>query len=166
MIEGTLINNITGVEVNYYFVCKKKLWYFAHGIQMEHESGAVLIGMEIQKDLYNRNKKEIDIGPVKIDLYKKDMIAEVKKSQNLEEAHIWQLKYYIYYLEKLGIHKQGVLIFVEQRKRIPIVLDEDSKEKLEKILQDIKRINQLPTPPKVKEKSYCKSCSYYKLCRV
>ena len=28
-------NRITGVMVYYYFVCKRKLWYFSNEIQME-----------------------------------------------------------------------------------------------------------------------------------
>lgn len=29
---------ITGVMIYYYFVCKRKLWYFCHDLQMENVS--------------------------------------------------------------------------------------------------------------------------------
>lgn len=41
MIENELL--FTGVQVNYYFVCKRKLWLFSHNIGMEKESEAVKI---------------------------------------------------------------------------------------------------------------------------
>ncbi|MDQ3633796.1 MAG: CRISPR-associated protein Cas4 [Acidobacteriota bacterium] len=31
------LTRFTGTEVGYYFICKKKLWWFHRGIQMEHE---------------------------------------------------------------------------------------------------------------------------------
>ena len=31
-------NRITGVMVYYYFVCKRKLWYFSNEIQMEGDN--------------------------------------------------------------------------------------------------------------------------------
>ena len=34
-------NRITGVMIYYYFVCKRKLWYFCHEIRMDEYSCAV-----------------------------------------------------------------------------------------------------------------------------
>ncbi len=31
----------TGTEVGYYFICHKKLWWFSHGVHMEHEHDRV-----------------------------------------------------------------------------------------------------------------------------
>ncbi len=36
--------NFTGTEVGYYFICKKKLWWFHRGVQMEQENERVQIG--------------------------------------------------------------------------------------------------------------------------
>ena len=33
--------NITGMMVYYYFVCKRKLWYFCHEITMETENACL-----------------------------------------------------------------------------------------------------------------------------
>ena len=33
---------ITGVMIYYYFVCKRKLWYFCHDIRMEAENEDVV----------------------------------------------------------------------------------------------------------------------------
>ena len=35
---------ITGVMVYYYFVCKRKLWYFCHEIRMESNNEDVQLG--------------------------------------------------------------------------------------------------------------------------
>jgi CRISPR-associated exonuclease Cas4 len=45
---------------------------------------------------------EIEILGSKIDYYDrtKKVIHEVKKSDKMEEAHAWQVKYYIWLLEK------------------------------------------------------------------
>ena len=37
-------DRITGVMVYYYFVCRRKLWYFCHDINMENENENVMIG--------------------------------------------------------------------------------------------------------------------------
>jgi len=34
----------TGTQVNYYFVCKRTLWLFSHGLDMEETSDLVLLG--------------------------------------------------------------------------------------------------------------------------
>jgi len=43
---------ITGVKVNYYFICKTKLWLFSHNIQMEKESEDVLMGKLLYESRY------------------------------------------------------------------------------------------------------------------
>jgi len=35
---------ITGTEINYLFVCTRKLWLFHHHIEMEHTSDYVALG--------------------------------------------------------------------------------------------------------------------------
>ena len=30
-------SKINGTQINYYFICKTKLWLFSHNIQLEHE---------------------------------------------------------------------------------------------------------------------------------
>lgn len=42
-------NRITGVMIYYYFVCKRKLWYFCHEIRMEAENEDVILGKYLMK---------------------------------------------------------------------------------------------------------------------
>jgi CRISPR-associated exonuclease Cas4 len=55
----------TGTEVAYYFVCARKLWFFAHNIQCEQDSDAVRHGKHIHETSYKRKKKEIDVDGYK-----------------------------------------------------------------------------------------------------
>lgn len=51
------MRNITGVMVYYYFVCKRKLWYFNNDINMEFNSELVGIGKLIDENSYSREKR-------------------------------------------------------------------------------------------------------------
>ncbi|MBW1650087.1 MAG: CRISPR-associated protein Cas4 [Deltaproteobacteria bacterium] len=108
---------ITGTQINYYFVCKRKLWLFSHNISMGHTSGLVEIGSIIHKNTYIR--KEMELDGIKIDFFEKNrgIINEVKKSKAVEQAHIWQLKYYLYHFNKLGIKVKGQIDYSLIRRR-------------------------------------------------
>ena len=93
--------NPTGTHFNYYQVCKRKLWLFANGINMEQNSELVAEGKFIHENSYpKRSEKyeEVEIDGVKVDYYdaKNKVIHEIKKSNKVENAHFWQLKYYLY----------------------------------------------------------------------
>lgn len=96
---------ITGIMIYYYFVCKRKLWYFKNEINMEQNSDLVELGKILHEDSYNREKKSILINnTINVDFINhKTILHEVKKSKSIEEASIWQLKYYMYYLWKNGV---------------------------------------------------------------
>ena len=72
---------LNGTQVNYYFVCKRKLWLFSHGITFESGSDLVKIGRLIDKDSFKRKKKNIRIGNIAIDH------IEDRKSTRLNSSH-------------------------------------------------------------------------------
>ena len=49
-LEDELI--IRGIEINYLYVCKTKLWYFVRGITMEQESDFVDLGKFLHEKSY------------------------------------------------------------------------------------------------------------------
>ena len=164
-----LLDTIKGVEVSYYIICKRKLWLFSHGINFERFSDDVEIGKIISESFFKREKlKEIEIESSKIDFIKvKDeiIVNEIKKSRKLEEAHIWQTKFYIYELQKMGINsKMGIIHYPKLLKKIEVELLEEDKDKMKEALLKIQEIKSLKTPPEVKEKTYCKKCAYYEFC--
>ena len=97
-------DKVTGVMVYYYFICKRKLWYFCHQITMEESNENVQMGKLLDENSYARDDKHINIDDViNIDFIReKRELHEVKKSKAIDEAGIWQLKYYLYYLNKKG----------------------------------------------------------------
>lgn len=52
---------ITGKMMNYYLVCARNLWYFAHDFEMEDNHENVEIGSLIDRTLYVRDRKHIMI---------------------------------------------------------------------------------------------------------
>ena len=161
---------ITGTHFNYFNICHRKLWLFANGITMEHTSDMVYEGKLIHETSYpQRSEKyqEIEIDGIKIDFYdqKNKVIHEIKKSDKIEEAHEWQVKFYIYTLEKIGVEGvTGILEYPKLRKTSPVSLNNEDRRRL---MEDTKKIEELIEsdlcPPAIKSK-ICKSCSYYEFC--
>ncbi|NLM33858.1 MAG: Dna2/Cas4 domain-containing protein, partial [Clostridiales bacterium] len=71
-----------GVKINYYYVCKRKLWLFSKGITMEDNSDRVMSGKLVHENSYSKEKnKEVSIDDMlKIDIMDKGYIREVKIS--------------------------------------------------------------------------------------
>ena len=160
--------DISGVEVNYYFVCKRKLWYFSHNINMEHTSEAVEIGSTIHENSYARKRREIGFDGIKLDFVEvnKGLIHEVKKSKAVEKAHIWQLKYYLYRLKDFGVAFTGKIDYPLIRRTENVNFNEDDEKEMEFILKDIEKIKSFPRPPVEKRAGICKKCSYYEFCYI
>lgn len=161
---------ITGTHFNYYQICRRKLWLFANGIGMEHTSDLVYEGKLIHEESYpQRSKKyeEIEMDGIKVDYYdaKNKIIHEIKKSDKVERAHEWQLKYYIYVFERNGIEGvKGVLEYPALRKKDEIMLSEVDREKLKEMEKEITNIIENENCPPREKKKICKNCSYYDFC--
>ena len=160
---------VTGTLVNYYFVCKSKLWLFANKINLEDNSEDVRIG-KVLHELNEDKVSEVSIENIKVDKITRDYVVEVKKSDSDIEAAKWQLLFYLYKLKQKGIVKKGRLEVFEkkkgEKKRYDVILDGESKEKLLKILEDIEKIIKSPTPPKPVFENKCKKCAYYEYCFI
>ena len=80
--------NITGTHIAYLHTCHRKLWLFAHGIQMEHTSDIVAEGKLIGETTYlDRARKytELELDYIKIDCFeaKNRVIHEEKKANKV-----------------------------------------------------------------------------------
>lgn len=160
---------ITGVYVNYYFICKRKMWLFANDIRMEQTSETVAMGKFIDESTYTRKRRNILIdNTINIDFFEfPGYICEVKKSDAMEEADKWQVKFYIYYLKKKGLATKGILHYPKQKRKELVELTHEDETKLEKLLVEIEEIlTQKTPPPAEKKKSICRKCSYFELCFV
>ncbi len=160
---------MTGTQIAYYFICERKLWLFTHKIDMEHNSDVVAMGKFISESTYKRKKREIHIGNIVLDNYdaKTKTIHEVKKSDKMEETHIWQVKYYISVLKEKGIvGVKGKIDYPKLRQTVVIKLNEEDIVRLDQIKKSISNILKSDIPPEVINKSFCKKCSYYDLCYI
>lgn len=158
--------SFTGTQINYYFVCKRKLWFFSHGMEAEHDSDLVLLGKLLHQRSYQRKLKEVEVGRIKIDFIESNKeVHEIKRSRKIENAHIFQLLYYLYFLKKnSGIQTKGVLNYPLLRRNVDVELTPEKEKELENILADIGRTIAQEKPPEAKWLNYCKSCAYRELC--
>ncbi|MCS6955974.1 MAG: CRISPR-associated protein Cas4 [Candidatus Calescibacterium sp.] len=167
-----LDERITGTQVAYYMVCKRKLWFFTKGIEMENSNDSVIIGKVISQEAFKREKyREVVIGEtIKVDFIrigKEIVVHEVKKSRKMEEAHIWQVKFYMYSLRKFGVPvNMGIIHYPKIMKKMEVTFDSEDEKKIEESLSQINLIKNLEFPPAVINKPFCKNCAYYELCYV
>lgn len=160
---------ITGIMVYYYIICKRKLWYFTNNINMEQNSELVEIGKILDETSYTREDKSILIdNTINIDFIKGECILhEIKKTKAIEEAGIWQVKYYMYYLQKRGVKNITAKIdFPLLKETKEIFLEDSDIKELDKIVKNIENIVTKDKPPEIIEDKICKKCSYYDLCYI
>ncbi len=163
------MKNIIGVMIYYYFICQRKLWYFANEINMEQNSELVSIGKILDETSYTREKKGILIdNTINIDFIQNGAVLhEVKKTKSIEEAGIWQLKYYMYYLQKREVETiEAKIDFPLLRETKQITLEEDDITIIENVIKNIEKIIAQEKPPTVINEKFCKKCAYYDLCYV
>ena len=163
---------LTATHINYYHICRRKLWLFANGINMEHTSDTVYEGKLIGETTYPQRPEkytEIEIGGSKIDFYdaKNKVIHEIKKSDKAEEAHEWQVKYYIWLLQENGIEGvTGLLEYPKLRQTKEVLLSPQDEIYLKEVVQQITRLIQQSECPGLLKSRICKHCSYYDFCYV
>lgn len=139
---------------------------------MEHTSDTVAEGKLIGETTYPQRPEkytEIEIGGSKIDFYdaKNKVIHEIKKSDSIEAAHQWQVKYYIWLLQQNGIEGvTGIIEYPKLKQTNKVELSKDDSICLEEIKQNIERIVADEKCPPVINSKICKKCSYYDFCYV
>lgn len=157
-----------GVKINYFYICKRKLWLFSKGISFERYDERVSQGKTVHENSYTREKsKEVEIdGNIKLDIIDKNFVREVKISSKMEKSDRMQLLYYLYYLNIFGIKRKGKINYVKERRIEEIELMDEDKREIEEDLKEIKEIESLDSPPSKINKPFCKKCAYYEFCYI
>ena len=160
--------NIQGVKINYYYICKRKLWLYSKGISMEDNYDRVQQGKILHEDSYQREKgKEILVDNLlKLDIVDKDYIKEVKISSKMELADKMQLYYYLYYMKSKGIIKKGKINYIKEKRVEEITLTTEIEKELDFTITNILEINNMKKPPKLEKLKICPKCAYYEFCFV
>lgn len=159
--------HVTGTEINYFFVCRKKLWLFSRQITMEHNSQKVEIGRTIHEESFKRENKEMLIDDtITVDFTGRQLtIHETKSTKAMDEASRYQLLYYMYYLEKKGIEGlKGVVHYYKNRSTEEIHLTDMDRAKLDGMMKEIEEIKRSDSVPAVERIKACDRCSYFELC--
>jgi CRISPR-associated exonuclease Cas4 len=160
----------TGTQFNYYLICHRKLWLFSNGINMESTSDLVYEGKLLHESSYPQRSEryqEIEMGGIKIDYYdpRKKVIHEIKKSDKHEDAHEWQVKYYIYVLEEAGIEGvTGMLEYPKLHKTSEVYLTMPDRDAIREMIIRINEIIKDERCPERIKINKCKNCSYFDFC--
>ena len=157
--------------INLYHICQRELWLHHHGIRMEHTSDVVYEGKLIGETSYlgrAGKNRQIELDGVKIDFYDptNKIVYETKKSNKTEQAHIAQVKYYLYILYRNGVtDAQGIIEYPKLRIRTQVYFDpEEDIPRIGNWIADIERIISKDKCPAVQKKPICRSCSYFEYC--
>lgn len=166
-LKSLLQVHVTGTEINYLFVCTRKLWLFHHHLEMEHNSEYVELGALLHDESFEREKKDILIdNMIKIDFIDKDgILHDVKSSQLMEKAHTMQIIYYLYILKQKGLpNRIGEINYPRQRRKTTVILNDENEKEVINAIEKVNQITSLPVPPNAEFVKLCKPCSYAELC--
>lgn len=160
---------VQGIKINYYFICKRKLWLFDKGIAMEHNSDRVLHGKIVHENSYSRSsnhKEKLIDNIIKLDIIENETVKEVKLSSKMKNSDRMQILYYLFYLKQMGINKKGTINYVKEKKIEEVELTKESEKIIKETLIKISNLLKERKPPKVEKLPYCKKCAYYEFCYI
>jgi len=168
--------------VGYYVLCPRKAWLSINGLWMEQESTTVALGRQIDAGSYEREQKEImltaeapDGTPLvgKVDWASLDagVLHETKKSASAEEAHRWQLRFYLWLLALNGVTGpdggpfEGEINYPRKRRTEEVRLEDVHTDHLQQIVAALHDLSEKPTPPPRREdRAFCRTCAFEELC--
>lgn len=152
----------------YYYICPREVWLMSRQLTPWQENPFIELGRIISEESYKRERKEIHIENMIIDLLKINeeniVICEVKKSSRFEKSAKMQLAYYLLRLKQLGISATGQLLFPKERKKLTVILTKEIEDELISVQKEIKSIIQMEMPPPAKKIKYCSKCGYREFC--
>ena len=103
----------------------------------------------------------------KIDFFNtsKKIVHETKRSNKVESAHIWQVKFYLWLLKLNDIEADGGIIeYPKLRVTENVELTDKDIKYLESSVIEIEKLISSNNCPSVINARICKSCSYYDFC--
>ncbi len=140
----------------------------ARHIVPEQDDTNVALGRLIKEESYSREKKEIRVENMVIDLIKKEkeglVVCEVKKSSKYLQSAKMQLLYYLYQLKQKGLIVKGELLFPKEKEKISVELTEEFETEIENTINKIQELISKEDPPTLKKNTFCKRCAYRELC--
>jgi CRISPR-associated exonuclease Cas4 len=139
---------------------------------MEHSSELVFEGKHLGEYTYQQRTskyRELELDGVKIDFFdpKNKVVHETKKSDAYQEAHIAQVKYYLYVLHKNGVTgATGILEYPKTRKIVEVGFSDNDILNAQNWETQVAAIIETDQVPPKLNKSKCKNCSYFDFCWI
>ena len=136
---------------------------------MEDNNENVQLGKLLDENSYKRDDKHIQIdGVINIDfIHDNRELHEIKESWAVEEAGIWQLKYYLYYLEERGVKGiKGRIDYPLLKRTMEVALSDEDRNVLGDVIKDINILKKQNMVPQLDKKKICSKCAYYDLCYI
>jgi CRISPR-associated exonuclease Cas4 len=159
---------ITGSLVQSYLVCPRQAWLMSRQICPDEDNVYLELGRLIQQQTYARERKEVTLGHLKLDLLRRGnkelVVGEVKKSSRAVEAARMQLAFYLYELREMGVEAEGELLFPEERQKETIVLDDRWTARVEETKARLAELLRRPVPPRAERTGFCRKCAYAEFC--
>lgn len=159
---------VTGTLVGSYMICKREMWLMSRQILPDQENPYLELGRFISETSYERERKQIHLENVVIDLTRLDeekiVVGEIKKSSRAIDAARMQLSYYLYILLQYGIEARGELLFPKEKKREAVELNDAAIGNIERVIEDIKEVASRDLPPPALRIGYCTHCAYREFC--
>lgn len=172
---------IGGMLIGYYLVCPRKAWLSMRGVWMEQESDAVAMGRLVDRSSYQRRAStflEAEapdgtrlVGQIDGASLSEGVLHETKLGRSCEEAHRWQLRFYLWLLRLCGVTRadgqsfRGELNYPKLRRTEAVALGPADEKTLADIV--VKLVDlweaEIP-PPRLTKRRFCKRCAFEELC--
>ncbi|QCR22116.1 CRISPR-associated protein Cas4 [Pontibacter sp. SGAir0037] len=173
---------ITATVFSYFLICPRKAWLHHQGIRMEQESEDVALGRLLDETSYSRSEKHLDLyattsdgipltGRVDRAALKDGVLHETKKGRSCQEAHLSQVRFYLWLLKLNGVTANGGAAYRGQidypalRRSEPVTLEPQHEEVLALQLRQLIRLLEEPHPPaRISKRDFCRKCAFEELC--
>jgi len=181
--SSTTALRIGGMLVGYYVVCPRKAWLSLRGVWMEQESETVALGRLVDQRSYRRRDGVVLeaeapdgtrlVGQIDGANLREGVLHETKYGRSCEDAHRWQLRFYLWLLQRCGIARAdgtpftGRLDYPKLRQTEPVTLCTDDVAWLERTVAALAALAVSDTPPtRHTRRAFCRKCAFEELCHA
>jgi CRISPR-associated exonuclease Cas4 len=176
------ISPIGGMLFSYHLICPRKAWLVRQGIWMEQESEDVALGRLLDETSYSRSEKHLDlfattpegtslVGKIDRAMLREGILHETKKGRSCQDAHQWQVRFYLWLLKLNGVSGPGGKSFRGQidypalRRSEPVELSQEHETELTVQLKNlVSLLNSKHPPERISQRAFCQKCAFEELC--
>jgi CRISPR-associated exonuclease Cas4 len=149
---------------------------------MEQESDTVALGRLLDGHSYDRSEKHLTVdaeapdgtalvGKIDRANLRNGVLHETKKSRSCEDAHLWQVRFYLWLLVRNGVTRsdgspfRGQLDYPLLRRTESVTLEPEHMEELAMTVTSLRELVTTETPPaRLGKRAFCARCAYEELC--